>query len=942
MYDDLFAQLAAHRFTLAQQREQRAKFGAGMVPPQIDHTIAEACAAIDQLKAQLRAAGVDVDDAPGDTQSQLSDIAGQYDAAEALLATLPEDEIPAPASLPMPHRMPLVRNPLFVGRDDQLKALARTLKSAQSAAAIGQVAASTGMGGIGKTNLATEFVHRYGVYFAGGVFWLSFADAAGIVAEIAACGASGIVQHPNWNELPVDEQVALVRQAWESPIPRLLIFDNCEDEELVRTWRPTTGGCRILITSRRDRWSNTLGIIAQPLDVLSRAESIRLLHKHRPDLQHTTQALDALAHELGDLPLALHLAGSYLETNAEDPILGDPSALLRELRSRPILEHEALQGIDTTFSPTNHLLHVGRTFSLSYQLLNPKDPINLIARDILACAVCLAPGEPIPRELLIKIVVADPDDTAQRRSGGRAIERARSVGLLESVGGHSFKIHRLVRWFLEQISEREVAQKKVEGTVYDLARFLQANPDASTILACQPHFRWVADAALEQHHEQAAYLCSEVALCLNAIGIYSIAQYYFEQVLAVLQAQGHTNTDELAATLTNIAGVLWDQGDYAQARTYLEQALLLDEQIHGPDAPETANSLNALASILQAQGDYAVARPMYERALAIREQVLGPNHPNTATGLNNLGLLLRDMGALVEARPYLHRALLILEQALGPTHPNTATVLNNVGLLLQDIGALAESRPYLERALSIYEQILGPTHPDTAMSLNNLGLLLRDMGLLAEARPYLERALIIYKQVLEPTHPNTAMSLNNLGLLLRDMDLLAEAQPYLEQALSISQQTLGPTHPTTAVGLNNLGLLLRDMGLLAEARPYLERALSIYQQSLGSMHPSTAMSLNNLGLLLRDMGAVAEAQPYLEQALSIYEQAFGPEHSNTGMCLNNLAGIYYTQGDNVAARLLYERALAICEQVLGVEHPTTTTIRANLAALNAQSPPDGG
>ncbi|MFN8480366.1 MAG: FxSxx-COOH system tetratricopeptide repeat protein [Kouleothrix sp.] len=816
MYDDLLAQLAAHRFTLAQQREQRAKFGAGMVPPQIDHTIAEACAAIDQLKAQLRAAGVDVDDAPGDTQSQLSDIAGQYDAAEALLATLPEDEIPAPASLPMPHRMPLVRNPLFVGRDDQLKALARTLKSAQSAAAIGQVAASTGMGGIGKTNLATEFVHRYGVYFAGGVFWLSFADAAGIVAEIAACGASGIVQHPNWNELPVDEQVALVRQAWESPIPRLLIFDNCEDEELVRTWRPTTGGCRILITSRRDRWSNTLGIITQPLDVLSRAESIRLLHKHRPDLQHTTQALDALAHELGDLPLALHLAGSYLETNAEDPILGDPSALLRELRSRPILKHEALQGIDTTFSPTNHLLHVGRTFSLSYQLLNPNDPINLIARDILACAVCLAPGEPIPRELLIKIVVADPDDTAQRRSGGRAIERARSVGLLESVGGHSFKIHRLVRWFLEQISEREVAQKKVEGTVYDLARFLQANPDASTILACQPHFRWVADAALEQHHEQAAYLCSEVALCLNAIGIYSIAQYYFEQVLAVLQAQGHTNTDELAATLTNIAGVLWDQGDYAQARTYLEQALLLDEQIHGPDAPETANSLNALASILQAQGDYAA------------------------------------------------------------------------------------SRPYFERALRILEQALGLSHPDTAMSLNNLGLLLWNMG------------------------------------------AFVEAQPYLEQALRIYEQAFGPTHPTTAVGLNNLGLLLRDMGLLAEARPYLERALSIYQQSLGSMHPSTAMSLNNLGLLLRDMGAVAEAQPYLEQALSIYEQAFGPEHSNTGMCLNNLAGIYYTQGDNVAARLLYERALAICEQVLGVEHPTTTTIRANLAALNAQSPPDGG
>jgi hypothetical protein len=46
------------------------------------------------------------------------------------------------------------------------------------------------------------------------------------------------------------------------------------------------------------------------LGVLNRAESVALLRKHRPDL--TQSEAGAIAAELGDLPLALHLAGSFL------------------------------------------------------------------------------------------------------------------------------------------------------------------------------------------------------------------------------------------------------------------------------------------------------------------------------------------------------------------------------------------------------------------------------------------------------------------------------------------------------------------------------------------------------------------------------------------------------------------------------------------------------
>src|SRR6185503_80612 len=225
------------------------------------------------------------------------------------LAALPLDTIPDLAALPPTSRMPLSRNPLFVGREDDLKQLAVTLKGGTTAA-IGQIAAATGLGGIGKTNLATEFVHRYGQFFAGGVFWLSFADAASVPSEIAACGVG--LDLPDFADLKLDDQVALVRQTWQQPIPCLLIFDNCEDEALLDQWRPTSGGCRVLVTGRRARWDATLGVKVLALGVLSRPESIALLSEHRRDLAQDDPDLELITAELRDLPLAWPLAGSFL------------------------------------------------------------------------------------------------------------------------------------------------------------------------------------------------------------------------------------------------------------------------------------------------------------------------------------------------------------------------------------------------------------------------------------------------------------------------------------------------------------------------------------------------------------------------------------------------------------------------------------------------------
>jgi hypothetical protein len=70
--------------------------------------------------------------------------------AEQKLFQMSIDEVPEPASAPDGSCLALGHNKLFVGRQKDLKDLAGMLKGGATAA-IGQIAAVTGLGGIGNS-----------------------------------------------------------------------------------------------------------------------------------------------------------------------------------------------------------------------------------------------------------------------------------------------------------------------------------------------------------------------------------------------------------------------------------------------------------------------------------------------------------------------------------------------------------------------------------------------------------------------------------------------------------------------------------------------------------------------------------------------------------------------------------------------------------------------
>ena len=586
----------------------------------------------------------------------------RLNAARAKLGELPTDKVPEPTTLPAGSRFPKMRpNPRFVGRDEKLKQLAIWLKG-NGPNADGQAVAITGMGGVGKTQLAAEAAHRYGQYFSGGVLWLDFSQPDIIPNEIVAYeGVEG-------DSRPLEEQVKGILAEWQGELPRLLVFDNCEGLDLLNQWLPTTGGCRVIVTSWQNKLGEDLGVRQLPLQSLLRDQSIVFLRSFREDLVQDDPDLNAIADELGDLPLALHMAGKYLERYKFEV---SPAKYLDDLRKAKPLHHRSLKRKE--FSPTAHDPDIGRTFAVSVGMLSQNETDRL-ASQILAKVACFAPGAWIPREVLKSSVSEEIGD--EQFSDG--LTRMENLGLIENNEAGDIWMHRLVASYVQDTRRNEKALEAVEVAVEEAAKIVNNSGYSSRMLPQLAHLRVLTDQALRRRDKIAADLANSLGNYLQMVADYAGARPYYEQALAIRRKVLGEEHPDTATSLDNLGSLLQDMGDNAGARPYYEQALAICRKVLGEEHPDTASSLNNLGSLLHAMGDYAGALPYFEQALAIRRKTLGEEHPDTAMSLNNLGYLLQVMGDYAGARLYYEQALAILEKKLGVDHPSTRIVRRNL------------------------------------------------------------------------------------------------------------------------------------------------------------------------------------------------------------------------------------------------------------------------
>ena len=831
--------------------------------------------------------------------------------------------------------VPYPRNPFFTGRAEILHSLREHL-TREHTLDLTQSLAISGLGGIGKTQIALEYAYQYRQDYRF-VFWTSAATRETLQAGIATL--ADLLQLPERNEQDQNKIVQSVRRWFATNEGWLWILDNADDVAMVHDILPTQRPGHLLFTTR----AQALGTLAQRIEVetmgmtegtlflLRRAKLLTMDMSLDSVREDDLTAAEAIVLEMDFLPLALDQAGAYIEE-----IGCNLSAYLELYRThrKELLQRRGHLSID-------HPEPVATTWSLSFQKVEQANPA---AADLLRLCAFLAPDS-IPEELIsdgsAHLGPALAPVAMDALSLNEAMEELRRFSLLQRNSETKMvRIHRLVQSVLKDALDMEAQRQWAQRAIYAVNTVFPQHIDMSTWSRCR---RYLAQAqscsALSQDYaltfEQLASLLFRTATYLQVYDLHEQAKPLFQRALSIQEQVTGLDHPEVARSLNGLAALYQRQGEYKQAEPLYQRAIHIQEVALGAEHLEVTYPLNGLASLYKRQGKYKQAEPLYQRSIHILEQVLGSEHADLILPLNGLANLYREQGGKGEQAEQLYqRALHIGEEALEPEHPKLALVLNNLALLYGEQGRYEQAESLFQRSIYIQEQGRGLEHPEVARALSNLAQLYSEQEKYEQAEALLQRAMLIREQAWGPEHPDLLFTLRNLAHLYGRQKKYEQAEQLCQRAIANGRKALGPEHPDLALVFHELANVYAGQAKYEQAEPLYQQATHMQEQARGREHSYVSYALNDLANLYRAQGKYEQAEPLYQRVLHIREQALGLEHPDMAETLYDLAVLREAQGNYQAAAPLCQRALTIREQVLGPTHPKTLATRTLYTRLD--------
>lgn len=496
-------------------------------------------------------------------------------------------------------------NLFFTGRANVLQQIHDTFLAQQTGLALRRPLALSGLGGIGKSQVAAEYAYRCRHHFyedtfpAHTILWAHASSRQALLADVAAIAQ--ILDLDGKDEADKKQLVGAFKQ-WLTKLTHwLLIFDDVEDFDLLKDILPDEIKGRVLLTTQSQATGTfAQGIPVEPLD--NDAGAILLLHRTKLlpiectlDQAMPIDVTDAclLSKVLGGLPLALDQAGAYIEETTIP--LAKYIHLYQQERHKLLGQRGAVVS-----KKSEHPESVVVTLSLSVQKAYERHPL---ARDILNFCTFLQP-DTIPE----KLFHADggfPFGTTLFHDGMAALLRYSLIKrhMQENV----LSMHRLAQAVLQDT----LAQEEKCLWIQRATRAVNVSFPDPEFGGTWPQQEWTACEQLVHH------------------GV---------QIVPFIETAQITSP-EAGALLHKTALYLWNRKDFTEVESLYQRALQITQQLFGLEHPDVAASLNGLANLYYEQGRYAEAEQFYQQSLQMRECLLGLEHPDLVSSLNGLAKL---------------------------------------------------------------------------------------------------------------------------------------------------------------------------------------------------------------------------------------------------------------------------------------------------------------
>ncbi|MFF5038605.1 FxSxx-COOH system tetratricopeptide repeat protein [Streptomyces nigra] len=526
---------------------------------------------------------------------------------------------PLPGALPpVWHHPP--RNPHFVGRDELLLKIRKLLADAAAPA----VVVVHGPAGVGKTQLASEYAHRFaGDYDV--VWWVSAEDSGTIHDGLARLAAAMGLTAP----AALGEELR-ARGRW------LLVFDDAEEPGAVEPYLPADTG-HALIVSRSGRYPGATVRVGP----LRRREAVALLRRRVPTLSRSDA--ERLAERLDDDPLSLAQAVAYLATTS---VTGEQLLTL-------------LGDAEGTFTGAIRAL---------WDRLDAEDSVAL---DFLKACALLAP-EPLPLPSITDGPRVPGAPVLSSRRARTRVLRVLERHALARVSDDGVEVHGLVFSALREAltpteHERAAAYacRLLEASYQERAGRTRPQPLPEGLL---PHLLAIAPADLVTSGARRA--ACEACLSLRELDPVAALSRLRDLHLSWLERLGHDHADTLLAA-SGLVGALTDNGETGQALALAEDLLASQQRLLGEDHPDSLNQALAAASLLVTVGQVQEAADLHRETVERLRRVLGADHPLSLDAAHALAENLIALGRTGEANSLVRDTLNRRRRVLGLDHPDS-------------------------------------------------------------------------------------------------------------------------------------------------------------------------------------------------------------------------------------------------------------------------------
>ena len=818
-----------------------------------------------------------------------------------------------PRNSPPVWRLP-ARNAVFTGRDEVLEQLHDRLNS--SSVAVVAPMALHGLGGVGKSQIALEYAHRYMADYD--VVWWINAEQDELINPVLAPMAQPLGLRSR-DSIP--ETAQAVREALRvgRPYERwLLVFDNADSPGVIKDFFPGGSFGHVIVTTRNSAWST----VAEPLeiDVFSRNESLDLLRRRVPGL--SVEDATEVAELLGDLPLAIEQASAWLAETGMST-----KEYVNQLKSHLVAQLDQSQ-------PSDYPTTVAATFRLSFGRLRQRSPGA--ARLLELCAY-FSP-DPISLSLIYSDEMIDSllsrDPRLQERSVLAVLIRDLTRFSLAKIdrGSNTLEVHRLVQ---AVVRAQMPGQQYREDTAHEVHRVLvgarprQGGTDDPENWPrydlIWPHLSG-SEAATCDFEDTRKLLIDRVRYLWKR-GEYEEAlesgrdfQAQWERKIGI----DHRQTLHLRF---QIANVLRSAGRPQEAYELDKDIFEKQENSLGSSHPHTLQTAGSIAADLRALGRFGEALAMDQVTYDQLRYTVGPDEPTTLSAANNLAVDLRLVGNFTRAREIDAETAADRRRVLGEDHPYTLHSEAMLGRDMRELGEYAESIDRLSVTLERYRAKLGDEFVDTLRTAKSLAVSLRKTGRLDEGLQLTRETYDRYKSTVGENHPDALACRLNLACDQSAIEDKAAANETAHEVLRMYEASLGAAHPFTLAARNNIATYLRGTRQLRPALELADRTLAGLRTALGDDHPFTLSCAINRANCLYDLGRFADAEAQLEEALDRLIATLGKRHPDTLVAQANLATCLRASGRTEEADRLQQMVIADMRSVLGEEHPNIIALR---------------